>query len=367
MTKKQGCSPGRPFRYVQPWGDSRIPGVPAAGCCPGPPLRFLARSGARSSGWPITRGDPELAAFARVGMLFTFGRYGAASTASRSELREPGRDRHADRSDQPPRLPAGLRARAAEGGGAARAPSPWSRSTSTTSRRSTSGTAIPSATASSRVSAAQLRKAVRRGDTAARTGGEEFALILPGTAAEAAQEITERVRTAVARLSPAGSELSCSAGVAVYPVDADNAGTLLQLAEGALYWAKRSGKSQDAALRPRPRPAQRRRPAALGDRAHPRGARDRAALPARRLPHHRPTDRLRGSRRASPTPRTARPRPGSLRPTPAASAPSWRPRRSRRPSRPTGAHRERTSPSTSAPRRSPPTPSKACCRTISPT
>ena len=92
--------------------------------------------------------------------------------------------------------------------------------------------------------AAQLRKAVRRGDIAARTGGEEFALILPGTSAEAAQEIAERVRGAVARLSPAGSDLSCSAGVAVFPVDSDDAGTLLQLAEGALYWAKRSGKSR---------------------------------------------------------------------------------------------------------------------------
>jgi diguanylate cyclase (GGDEF)-like protein len=91
---------------------------------------------------------------------------------------------------------------------------------------------------------AQLRKSVRGADIAARTGGEEFALILPGTEAEAAQEIAERVRTAVARISPAGSELSCSAGVAVYPVDADNAGALLQLAEGALYWAKRSGKSR---------------------------------------------------------------------------------------------------------------------------
>ena len=91
---------------------------------------------------------------------------------------------------------------------------------------------------------AQLRESVRKGDTAARTGGEEFALILPGTEADVAQEIAERVRTAVARLSPAGSELTCSAGVAVYPVDADSAGALLQLAEGALYWAKRSGKSR---------------------------------------------------------------------------------------------------------------------------
>ena len=91
---------------------------------------------------------------------------------------------------------------------------------------------------------AQLRKSVRVGDTAARTGGEEFALILPGTEADVAQEIAERVRTAVARLSPAGSELTCSAGVAVFPVDADSAGALVQLAEGALYWAKRSGKSR---------------------------------------------------------------------------------------------------------------------------
>jgi diguanylate cyclase (GGDEF)-like protein len=91
---------------------------------------------------------------------------------------------------------------------------------------------------------AQLRSSVRNGDTAARTGGEEFALILPGTNADTAHEIAERVRNEIARLSPAGSELSCSAGVAVYPVDADNAAALLQLAEGALYWAKRSGKSR---------------------------------------------------------------------------------------------------------------------------
>jgi diguanylate cyclase (GGDEF)-like protein len=91
---------------------------------------------------------------------------------------------------------------------------------------------------------AQLRESVRGDDTAARTGGEEFALILPGTDAEAAQEVAERVRVAIAQLAPAGSELTCSAGVSVYPVDADNATSLLQLAEGALYWAKRSGKAR---------------------------------------------------------------------------------------------------------------------------
>jgi diguanylate cyclase (GGDEF)-like protein len=91
---------------------------------------------------------------------------------------------------------------------------------------------------------AQLRKSVRTGDTAARTGGEEFALILPGTDADVAQAAAERIRIAIAQLAPTGSELTCSAGVAVYPFDADDAASLLQLAEGALYWAKRSGKSR---------------------------------------------------------------------------------------------------------------------------
>jgi diguanylate cyclase (GGDEF)-like protein len=90
----------------------------------------------------------------------------------------------------------------------------------------------------------QLRESVRGENTAARTGGEEFALVLPGTDADDAQQIADLVRAAIGQLAPAGSELTCSAGVAVYPVDADNANSLLQLAEGALYWAKRSGKSR---------------------------------------------------------------------------------------------------------------------------
>jgi diguanylate cyclase (GGDEF)-like protein len=92
--------------------------------------------------------------------------------------------------------------------------------------------------------AAEIRGSVRGDDTAARTGGEEFALILPGTDGEGAREIAERLRTAVARLAPAGSELSCSAGIAAHPVDAADGPTLLQLAEGALQWAKQSGKGR---------------------------------------------------------------------------------------------------------------------------
>jgi diguanylate cyclase (GGDEF)-like protein len=152
----------------------------------------------------------------------------------------------------------------------------------------------------------QLRRSVRGGDTAARTGGEQFGLILPGTDADAAQEIAERVRRSIENLAPADSQLSSSAGVAVYPVDADTPDALLQLAEGALYWAKRSGKGPDAAVRPRPRSAQRRRAAADRDRADPPGTRNRTRLPARRIAHHRAAPRLRGT---GPVPRRARPAP----------------------------------------------------------
>jgi diguanylate cyclase (GGDEF)-like protein len=91
---------------------------------------------------------------------------------------------------------------------------------------------------------AQLRRSLRGGDTAARTGGEEFALILPGSDAEVAQDVAERIRIAIAQFAPAETELTCSAGISVYPMDADDAASLLQFAEGALYWAKRSGKSR---------------------------------------------------------------------------------------------------------------------------
>jgi diguanylate cyclase (GGDEF)-like protein len=91
---------------------------------------------------------------------------------------------------------------------------------------------------------AELRGSVRSDDTAARIGGEEFALILPGIGGEEAEEVAERVRLAIARLSPAGTQLSCSSGIAAFPFDAADADALVQLAEGALFWAKRSGKGR---------------------------------------------------------------------------------------------------------------------------
>jgi diguanylate cyclase (GGDEF)-like protein len=97
----------------------------------------------------------------------------------------------------------------------------------------------------------RLRGAIRTGDLAARTGGEEFALILPGTDPGVALEVAERARAAIAEVAVRELRLSCSAGVACSPDDADDASGLCQRADGALYWAKRTGKHRTRRFDPK--------------------------------------------------------------------------------------------------------------------
>lgn len=89
----------------------------------------------------------------------------------------------------------------------------------------------------------RLRSAVRAGDVVARVGGEEFALILPVADADTARAVAERARAGVGTVStPDGNPVSCSAGVALSPTDASEADGLFELADAALYWAKRTGR-----------------------------------------------------------------------------------------------------------------------------
>jgi diguanylate cyclase (GGDEF)-like protein/PAS domain S-box-containing protein len=74
-------------------------------------------------------------------------------------------------------------------------------------------------------------------DTAARQGGDEFALVLPETGAAAASLVARRICDLVSK-DTEHPALSVSVGVAGYPKDAQTIGTLLYAADRALYEMK---------------------------------------------------------------------------------------------------------------------------------
>ncbi|HYL61949.1 MAG TPA: GGDEF domain-containing protein [Candidatus Methylomirabilis sp.] len=87
-----------------------------------------------------------------------------------------------------------------------------------------------------------LRSHSRAIDTAARYGGDEFALVLPEAGPDIAARVVLRVRE---RLSAEAElpALSVSAGVAAFPEDGDTPEKLLGAADRALYSMKRHGGS----------------------------------------------------------------------------------------------------------------------------
>lgn len=93
-----------------------------------------------------------------------------------------------------------------------------------------------------------LRENVREIDTAARWGGEEFAVILPGTDLEGAAQVAERIRAALAEremLSLDGAPLRVTASFGVATSDATTTvQQLIEAADEALYRAKRAGKDR---------------------------------------------------------------------------------------------------------------------------
>jgi diguanylate cyclase (GGDEF)-like protein/PAS domain S-box-containing protein len=81
-------------------------------------------------------------------------------------------------------------------------------------------------------------------DTAARFGGDEFALVLPETGPEAATLVAQRICHTFANGSQ-DPKLSVSVGVANYPKDGDAIETLLAAADVALYAMKAKVHSHD--------------------------------------------------------------------------------------------------------------------------
>ena len=95
--------------------------------------------------------------------------------------------------------------------------------------------------------AARLTTALRRGDTVARMGGDEFTLILADIGSlQNAVSIAQKVMDSLSRpFAIDGQEVfvSASVGVSVYPGDGSDVETLVKNADTAMYRAKESGRN----------------------------------------------------------------------------------------------------------------------------
>lgn len=87
-----------------------------------------------------------------------------------------------------------------------------------------------------------IKSSVRDADQAFRYGGDEFVVILPETARDDAYVVAERVRGQIAAdMERRSVTVTCSIGLASYPLDGVIAGELVTGADTALYYAKWTG------------------------------------------------------------------------------------------------------------------------------
>jgi diguanylate cyclase (GGDEF)-like protein len=93
-----------------------------------------------------------------------------------------------------------------------------------------------------------IRSGVRKIDTAARYGGDEFVVLLPETDPTGAYVLAEKVRIGVTELDIAVSgsvlQASISVGVVSYPDDGRTSDELLISADQAMYASKRGGRNR---------------------------------------------------------------------------------------------------------------------------
>lgn len=100
------------------------------------------------------------------------------------------------------------------------------------------------------VAIADVLRAVLDGNdaVAARIGGEEFAIMLPGTRLAEAHAVSERIRTAVAAadlgVGPDLGPVTVSIGVASSEAALHSADAILRAADAAMYVAKRDGRDR---------------------------------------------------------------------------------------------------------------------------
>src|SRR5205807_1671726 len=90
-----------------------------------------------------------------------------------------------------------------------------------------------------------FRQELRAVDSAARFGGDEFALILPQAYSDGAAIVAERLRSRIEQIQIGEfKDVSASIGIATFPTDASSRAELMAAADAALYSAKRAGRNR---------------------------------------------------------------------------------------------------------------------------
>jgi len=107
-----------------------------------------------------------------------------------------------------------------------------------------------------RVVAQIIQTTVRKVDTVARYGGEEFVVVLPEADGNVGKELAERIRKNIEShlFEKDGKSLyrvTASFGVSSFPFDSREQKVLIQLADQALYDAKKSGRNCVKRFNPR--------------------------------------------------------------------------------------------------------------------